>query len=157
MLCSEKEEKCYKLSTHVTLAFSYLCSSDSRKELLVADGAICVNGEVEIRVVVDAVEDLVVQTVLVSGYHLEERGACWKGRRGCSLQWWLATVYQVYHTHIPMGAMERVVVLYSSWEKTGANSLMSVRKRVKSVVVLNEGTPSSSATIVTVRKPAGVV
>ena len=56
-----------------------------------------------------------------------------------------------------MGAMERVVVLYSSWVKTGANSLMSVRKRVKSVVLLNEGTPLSSATIVTMRDPAGVV
>lgn len=33
----------------------------------------------------------------------------------------------VVYIHIPMGAMERVVVLYSSWEKTGANSLMSVR------------------------------
>ena len=56
-----------------------------------------------------------------------------------------------------MGAMERVVVLYSSWVKTGANSLMSVRKRVKSVVLLNEGTPSSCAIVVTVREPAGVV
>ena len=62
-----------------------------------------------------------------------------------------------YHHYIPMGAMERVVVLYSSWVKTGANSLMSVRKRVKSVVLLNVGTPSSSAIIVTMREPVGVV
>ena len=70
-------------------AFSYLCSNNSREELLIADGAILVNGEVKVRVVPDAVGDLVVKTIFVSGFHLQERGACWKGRRGrgCSLQW----------------------------------------------------------------------
>ena len=70
-------------------AFSYLCSNNSWEELLIADGAILINGEVKVRVVPDVVGDLVVKTIFVSGFHLQERGACWRGRRGrgCSLQW----------------------------------------------------------------------
>ena len=90
-----EEEKCsYKLSTHVTVLFSYLCSNNSWEELLIADGAILVNGEVKVRVIPDAVEDLVVKTIFVSGFHLQERGACWRGRRGEDAHF-SGVVYQV--------------------------------------------------------------
>lgn len=56
-----------------------------------------------------------------------------------------------------MSAVERVVVAYSSWENMGAKSLMSVRKTERPVVLVSEGTPRSSATIVTARELAGVV
>lgn len=59
--------------------------------------------------------------------------------------------------HVPMSAVERVVVVYSSWENMGAKSLMSVRKTERPVVLVSEGTPRSSATIVTARELAGVV
>ena len=59
--------------------------------------------------------------------------------------------------HVPICAVERVVVAYSSWENMGAKSLMSVRERERSVVLVSEGTPRSSAMIVTVRELAGVV
>jgi len=59
--------------------------------------------------------------------------------------------------HVPMNAVERVVVVYSSWENMGAKSLMSVRKTERPMVLISEGTPRSSATIVTARELAGVV
>ena len=53
----------------------YLCIGNCWEELPTANGAICRDGEAEIRVVVNAVGDLVVQAILVCGYHLEERSA----------------------------------------------------------------------------------